>query len=379
MKSNLLLCSILAAASLMPASAATTTLKGKVKYPAADMKIMALAREGLNINRLGSCDVAPDGSYTITFTDIPPTAAFIRCGSNEEVRAWLGTEDLEVNFTGNDTTLRKGDNPAFIEIRGGADNDLMNLVNFELNSNRKLQSDLYGHLKGAKIDNDTTAFLLSRHISESVAGNRSDKLRYYARSFADRNSVIAILEQLDPRTDSALINTTLATLEGAGAKGAEAVAAYRQRQANILATEQRTAIGAAAPAFTAITPNGKKISPADFKGKVLVVDFWASWCGPCRREIPNLKQYYAELKSKGVEFLSISVDADKKQWEAALKKEAMPWKQGIADNAGAEVKKLYNFNGIPYIIVIDREGKIFRKRVRGENIRAAILDCLEKK
>lgn len=381
MKSNMLLGALLATATLIPtgAWAATTVVKGKVKYPTENMKVMAITRQGLNINRLGDATVAPDGSYTITLTDIKPTPAFIRCGNKEEVHAWLGTEDLEINFAGNDTTVKRGTDPAFIEIKGGKDNELMNLVNFNLNSSLNLLNGMYAGLKDANIANDTTVFLMSRRIQESANKHLYETLQYYARKFADRNSVIAIVDQLDPKNDTELINATLATLEAQGPQGAASVAAYRERKEQLEANERRNAIGAPAPAFTATTPKGKKISPADFKGKVLVIDFWASWCGPCRREIPNLKEIYAEMKGKGVEFLSVSVDSEPKQWETALKKEAMPWPQGIAANSGAEVKQLYNFNGIPYIIVIDRKGNIFRKRVRGANIRTAILDCLEQK
>lgn len=108
-------------------------------------------------------------------------------------------------------------------------------------------------------------------------------------------------------------------------------------------------------------------------GKILVLDFWASWCGPCRAEIPHLKEAYKEYSNKGVAFFSVSIDKDDAAWRKAMKEENMPWTQAQAPKAGKDVMKQYQFSGIPYILVLDKEGKIVAKNLRGK----ALTDKLE--
>lgn len=132
--------------------------------------------------------------------------------------------------------------------------------------------------------------------------------------------------------------------------------------------------GKVAPEFSCPTPDGNKnLGPQDFKGKILVLDFWASWCGPCRAEIPHLKEAFEAYNGKGVEFLSVSIDKDGAAWRKAMKEENMPWAQVQAPKAGKDVMKLYQFSGIPYILVLDQEGRIVGKNLRGK----ALMDKLE--
>lgn len=124
--------------------------------------------------------------------------------------------------------------------------------------------------------------------------------------------------------------------------------------------EKTSPLGRMAPVSVLTAPDGKLFSWDRFKGRILVVDFWASWCKPCRKFIPTLNGIYQEFSPKGIEFLSVSVDDHTDLWKKAMDQEKMPWHQAIGQY-GFTSKGLSNqffFYAIPYLIIIDREGKV---------------------
>ena len=134
-------------------------------------------------------------------------------------------------------------------------------------------------------------------------------------------------------------------------------------------------IGQVAPEFSLPDTAGVSVSLSDFRGKYVLLDFWASWCGPCRREIPNIKKVYAEFKDKGLQVVGVSIDNSDKAWRKALEEENIDYLQ-LYDPEGI-TSKLYNYNGIPFIILISPEGIILEKGLRGENIREKITEYLK--
>lgn len=133
--------------------------------------------------------------------------------------------------------------------------------------------------------------------------------------------------------------------------------------------------GAAAPDLAGQTPSGTQLKLADLRGKVVLVDFWASWCRPCRMENPNVKKAYAKYSGKGFEILGVSLDNTKDKWVQAIEQDGLPWKH-ISDLRGwqSEHARLYGVNSIPATFLLDKEGKIIAKNLRGPALEAKLAE-----
>jgi len=128
-------------------------------------------------------------------------------------------------------------------------------------------------------------------------------------------------------------------------------------------------IGKPALDFSQVDANGNKLSLASLKGKYVLIDFWASWCGPCRTEYPYLKKAYAQFKGKGFEIVGVSLDNDKAAWLNAINENGFDWPE-VCDLKGRknEVALAYGVTGIPESFLIDPAGKIIAKNLRGDDL-----------
>ncbi|HEY9262241.1 TlpA disulfide reductase family protein [Chitinophaga sp.] len=145
-----------------------------------------------------------------------------------------------------------------------------------------------------------------------------------------------------------------------------------------IAAAKNIKIGAMAPAFTQNDVNGKAVQLADLKGKPLLVEFWASWCGPCRAENPNLISQYKRYKDKGFQIIAISLDDHKDKWLEAIAKDGMPWIH-VSDLKGwnNEVGRLYGIRAVPANFLLDGEGKIIAASLRGEELNKKLAEVFK--
>ncbi len=190
-------------------------------------------------------------------------------------------------------------------------------------------------------------------ISEFVAQHRNSTVSAYLisgkfMSRGDFGRARTLFDQLSPDIQSSTIG---------------------QQIDEVLSKVSLTEIGAQAPGFTQENLHGQEISLSDYAGKYVLVDFWASWCSPCRQENPIVRQVYNKYKDDNFEIIGISLDKDKSQWQKAIEMDQLTWPQ-LSDLNGwdNEVSKAYGVRSIPDNILIDPEGRIVAKGLRGEEL-----------
>ena len=162
-------------------------------------------------------------------------------------------------------------------------------------------------------------------------------------------------------------------------KGADNIIASAQKQENAKKIQKSLVVGATFPDFEEKDTAGKPLSVANHKGKVVLIDFWATWCGPCVAELPNVLKTYETYHGKGFEIVGISLDRDEQALTTFTKKRTMAWQQ-FFDGKGWENKlaEKYGIQSIPATFLLDGEGKIVARDLRGEALGAQVAKMLEK-
>nr|WP_321234140.1 TlpA disulfide reductase family protein [uncultured Psychroserpens sp.] len=241
-----------------------------------------------------------------------------------------------------------------VTIRATNDADEKN----ELSTQYKSLNDQYANLPISYIENNPNS-LYSLVLLDNLIGGRN----------SDLNKIAELYDGLDDAIKTTVFGNKINT---------KLVSVRRQKEA-LSATE----IGKPAPKFTAPTPDGKNLALDDAMGKVTIIDFWAAWCGPCRRENPNVVKVYNKYHDKGLEIIGVSLDGTKRQkdpkdaWTKAIAQDKLTWNHVSNLNYFDDpVARAYNIRSIPATFILDENGTIVAKNLRGADLEAKIAELL---
>lgn len=200
---------------------------------------------------------------------------------------------------------------------------------------------------------------------EELKANLSDATLKYIKAHPDMEACVSMLDNVDVENYKEVLAALSPAVREGRMKGlVDHFADYAQKALEREAAKKNTVEGNVAPDFTLKSIDGKNISLSSLKGKVVVLDFWGSWCGWCIKGMPKMKEYYAKYKGK-LEILGIDCNDTEQKWRDAVKKHELPWLH-VRNEGNPDVTVLYGISGFPTKIVVDAEGKI-SKVVVGES------------
>ncbi len=257
-------------------------------------------------------------------------------------------------------------------ITGSLTHDLYKKYQKQSDSLNKLMEAVYKRYKEAKDQNDTIGMKKADSISESL-----DKaVKFNVIQFAKANSKSVVGPYLIMRS---AWQFDLPDLEDVAASFDTSLnhSSYVETIKKRIDILKAVQIGQVAPDFTMNDSTGKAVSLSSLRGKILLVDFWASWCGPCRAENPNVVKAYQAYSKKGFDVLGVSFDRDHNKWVNATKADGLTWNhvsdlQGWGNAAG----KIYGIMSIPANVLLDKDQKIIARNLRGEDLTKKLEELL---
>ena len=335
------------------------TVSGYIFNPMSDSVFIVQNVGEKNIKYLGA-PISKDGNFEIKGS-IPAPDYYSFQLANDQVHLIL-KNNSEIKIYGDGSNLN-----GFTNIVNSQESSIMHKYVMDL--------DAWGG-KIAKAQEDIKKDPSKKEEISSKMTAESKKFESTQRSFIARNAnspaLYATISSIDVNKDFATYQSVVTQLNKCFGESPSIVALnknYLIIKAQVDA-KNTLAPGKIAPDFEETKPDGSTMKLSDLRGKVVLLDFWASWCGPCRRENPAVVKLYEQYKDLGFTIMSVSLDKSKDKWIAAIEKDNLTWPNHVSDLNFWQSKaaQLYGVNSIPFTVLIDAEGKVIKTKLRAHDL-----------
>ena len=326
-------------------------------------KVYLLKLVGEQPQSIDTADVV-GGKFTFKGKMVTPDIRMLRL-NDQDYFAQFFLDNANITVTAKKDSLRS------TKITGSPTQDIFKTYIAEMEKLNKEVLALQGKYQNAMTTGNTSEADKAKIDYQAIIDNN----KVYTKNFVKEhsNSVVSAyitLFQLADQIDVAELDS-LASKFAPELSKSEYVVKINER----IQEQKKTAIGIVAPDFTMNDPEGKPIQLSSLRGKIVLVDFWAAWCGPCRQENPNVVKLYQQYHDKGFEILGVSLDKNKEDWLKAIKSDNLTWMH-VSDlqywqNAAA---RLYGVNAIPQSFLLNKDGKIIGKGLRGEQLANKLME-----
>jgi thiol-disulfide isomerase/thioredoxin len=341
------------------------TISGKLDFGSDQAVVLSKITESGEV-RLDSATTDGDGNFELRNAASGTDYYLLRTGPKSVIYLVLdGSEDVRI--TGDARELE-----STYSVEGSPESELLRKLR---STDRQLTDSFNRTFAGMRdmvpMQRDSAAHELETRYTRSMREYAREMIREHPGSLAS----LSATKFLDQSNDLELMQLLADSL-------------YKRHQGNPYVEDYRRLVselrmlppGSTAPPIELKTPEGRPVTLDDFKGKVLLVDFWASWCAPCRRANPDLKRLYDKHRADAFAVLGVSLDDNPEAWKQAIRQDALPWTQvSELKKWDSKCVKDYHIEAIPFSVLLDRDGKILAKGLEPEQLEPIILEALHKK
>ena len=296
-------------------------------------------------------------SFSVPFEE--PTLCYLTFGKNNQGIPILLSKEEKVNMK-----IKYGQIPE-AEVQGGEENiKLAELFTIYSRYDRQM---LIFNKEVSKLNMNALADSTKRNLQlryQNIQSSRTQSISEFMTKEAGTLASYFAATYLFEDTPLSMLNEVYRQM-----KIKHSNSSYTQQLANRIESASPLQVGAYAPEIELPTPQGEILKLSSLKGQIVLIDFWASWCRPCRAENPKVKLVYEKYKDKGFEIYGVSLDNNKNKWMAAIKQDGLPWKH-VSDLGGWQniAAQKYKINSIPNTYLIDKDGKILAIGLRAHQL-----------